>query len=178
MMKTNLNRRAALLFAALCPAIFVGGAAPAKAPGVAPIDINGLKQQIAARKGKVVVVNYWATWCGPCVSEFPSLVKLYNANKTKGMELITISCDEARDTGKANAFLAKNGLQTGTFINKKAVEISDHLKFLEPKLADDDAVSIPRTYIFDRNGKLVKAIDKEQSLAQFQAAIAPYLAKK
>jgi thiol-disulfide isomerase/thioredoxin len=169
--------------AALLPAV-AAVAAPAGAPTAAakllPIDAAGLKRQIAARKGKVVVVNFWATWCGPCKEEFPDLVKLQNAHKAKGMDLVTVSFDDTADVPtKVTPFLRQNRLATGTFINKTGTSLDDsYLKSLEPKLPPDEAFSLPRTYVFDRKGTLVKTLVGGQSYADFQKAVAPLLARK
>jgi thiol-disulfide isomerase/thioredoxin len=154
-------------------------AAPAGTVAVPAIDAAGLKKQVAARKGKVVVVNFWATWCVPCVEEFPDLVKLYNTNKSKGLDLVTLSFDEKGDVAKKVApFLTKNKLTTGTFINKNGSDPGEeYIKYLEPKLPADEAFAIPRTYIFDRNGKLVKTLVGGQSYEAFNKAVAPLLKK-
>ena len=173
-------------FAAGLLAILIGGGAtpapagpPATKAALAPIDAAGLKKQIAAHKGKVVVVNFWATWCGPCKAEFPDLVKLQNANRAKGLELVTVSFDEAKSTPAVQAFLSKNNLRTNTFVNKSGADLDEaYLKFLEPKLPDDAAVAIPRTYVFDKTGKLRKVLTGGQSYGAFQSAVAPLLAAK
>lgn len=173
---------AAAIAATVFLALTGGAAAPAAAPvaKVPVIDAAGLKKQVAARKGKVVVVNFWATWCVPCVEEFPDLVALQSRNKAKGMDLITVSFDETRDVrAKVAPFLTKNRLTTGTYINKSGSDLDEgYLKYLEPKLPDDEAVAIPRTYIFDRRGKLVKVIIGASTLANFQKIVTPLLAKK
>lgn len=173
---------AALLAAAgilLAGATSAPAGPPAAGGGVTPIDVAGLKKQIAARKGKVVVVNFWATWCGPCKEEFPDLVKLQNANKTKGLELVTVALDDAKSMPAIKAFLSKNKLGTGTFVNKGGAELgNDYLKYLEPKLPADDPVAIPRTYVFDKTGKLRRVLLGGQSYAAFQSAVAPLLAAK
>lgn len=153
----------------------VTSAAPAFAPSAAPVDAAGLKKQVAARKGKVVVVNFWATWCGPCVKEFPDLVKLQKNYQAKGVELVTISCDEPSDLKKVNRFLAKQGITKNAFLNKQGVDIEGYLKYLDPQAKD---AGIPRTYIFNRSGKLVKGMTGEHSYAAFENAVKPHLGKK
>src|SRR5689334_22084768 len=76
----------------------VAAPAPAKnSSAVTPVDAAGLKRAVAARKGKVVLVNFWATWCIPCVEEFPDLVRLHNKYKAQGLDFVPVSVDMARD---------------------------------------------------------------------------------
>src|SRR5262249_21469079 len=74
-------------------------------------------------------------------------------------------------------FLAKNGLSKG-YLNKRADDIEGLVKYLEPTLPDDAAIGWPRTYVIDRNGKVVKTLTSMQEYSAFQSAVAPYLAKK
>jgi thiol-disulfide isomerase/thioredoxin len=139
---------------------------------IATISAKDLPRVVASKKGKVVVVNFWATWCGPCKKEFPSLVQL--AQKYKGkLELITIACDEAKDIKKAEAFLAgQKALNSGAFLNKDAQIVEEYLKFLDPKATD---AGIPRTYIFNTKGKLVGGLINEQTFAKFDASVKPHI---
>jgi thiol-disulfide isomerase/thioredoxin len=139
---------------------------------IAMISAKDLSRVVASKKGKVVVVNFWATWCGPCKKEFPALVQL--AQKYKGkLELITIACDEKTDIKKAEAFLAsQKALNSGAFLNKDAQVVEEYLKLLEPKAKD---AGIPRTYIFNTKGKLVATLLNEQTFAKFDASVKPHL---
>ena len=165
-------------FATLAACSHAGGGTAVPAPK--PIDVPALKREIAARHGKVVVVNLWATWCDGCVAEFPDLVRAAKADKSKGLDLITIDFDDTPAVTKsAVPFLAKNRLTDGIFVNRKGSQLEDaYPQFFEPKLPADDAYGIPRTYIFDRRGKLVKALIGQTKLADFQKAFATALARK
>jgi thiol-disulfide isomerase/thioredoxin len=142
-----------------------------------PLDAAGLRREIAARRGKVVVVNLWATWCGPCVEEFPDLVRVAQANRARGLELITLSFDDAADIkGKVAPLLARHGLTQGAFINRGGSRIDEaYIAYLEPKLPADTAFALPRTYVFDRRGKLITSLTGGQSRAAFEKAILPVL---
>jgi hypothetical protein len=104
-------------------------------------------------------------------------VKLYKNNKAKGLELIAISADDPTDSAKVKAFLGKNGLSKG-YLNKASTDMDGFLKYLEPTLSATSSVGIPRTYVIDRNGKVVKTLVSMQEYSGFQNAVAPYLAKK
>ena len=70
------------------------------------VDARGLAQAIAHEKGKVVLVNFWATWCVPCREEFPDLVRLEAAYRDKGLAVLGVSTDLGRDLSAVEKFLA------------------------------------------------------------------------
>ncbi len=74
-----------------------------------PIDAAGVAALRANPTNKVRLVNVWATWCAPCVEEFPSLVSLSRQFDRRDFELVSISLDVAKDEAKAQAFLQKQG---------------------------------------------------------------------
>jgi len=168
---------AATIAPAFRPMVAANAAPSAGAPTVTVIDAAGLKRAVSSRKNKVVVVNFWATWCGACVEEFPSLVALQKKYRAKGMDLVTVSFDDPQDLqSKVKPFLNKSGLATGTYINKSGNDLDEaYLRYLEPKLPTDAAVPLPRTYIFARNGKLVKTLVGGQTAASFEKAVTTYL---
>lgn len=57
-------------------------------------DLNGKKRNLIDYSGKVILLNFWATWCGPCIEEMPSLEKLYNIFKDKGFVVLAVSIDQ------------------------------------------------------------------------------------
>ncbi len=83
------------------------------ADGVAPpayvfFDASGKKVTPASFKGKVVVMNLWATWCGPCKLEMPTLAKLATAYAGKPVEVVAVSIDKADALDQAKAFIGQN----------------------------------------------------------------------
>lgn len=131
-----------------------------------------VKAELTKHKGKVVIINFWATWCGPCKSEFPDMVAI---SKKKGVDLITIAIDDKSDAAKAVKFLSENGVTKYAFINKEGSEFDpDYLKLLTAKsmgLGEHASIAIPLTFIYSKTGKFVKHAVGAQSEAEFAKLI-------
>ncbi len=140
------------------------------APAVNLVTPSGLKAAIARNKGKIVMVNFWATWCAPCVKELPELAKLKRANAKKGVVLILVSGDEIEEKAKVSSKLAQTG-HAGTYLIKG--DIGDFAKGYDPK--NVGAFQFPRTYIYNRKGQLAKKVVSDHTQAQWQKIINPYL---
>ena len=85
--------------------------APAEAtvaPSHAFVDAAGRPVRIADFKGKVVVLNLWATWCAPCVAEMPTLARLAASYAGKPVAVVALSVDSQKDVDKARAFIARH----------------------------------------------------------------------
>ena len=87
---------------------FATPAEAAPAPVTSFQDAAGAQTRIADFKGKVTVVNLWATWCGPCVIEMPTLAKLAADYQGQPVEVVAVSVDRPADADKARAFIAKH----------------------------------------------------------------------
>ncbi len=78
------------------------------APIFALPDINGKKVSLSDFKGKVVLINFWATWCGPCKAEMPSLNSLYSTFKNEGFVVLAVSIDTSEKPVKS--FVSEKGI--------------------------------------------------------------------
>lgn len=67
------------------------------APSLVVADLDGRVFDLSKMKGRVVLVNYWATWCGPCKKEMPTLSSFYQHHHAEGLEMIGISVDRPQD---------------------------------------------------------------------------------
>lgn len=128
-------------------AAFAGAAqaadAPAKNPELKIATIDGKEFDLAAQKGKWVIVNFWATWCSPCIKELPEISKFVKENKN--VAAIGLAYE---DTDKADivAFLKEHPVvfpiaQVDTF---------------DPPKAFDTPRGLPTTYIVDPTGKIAQ----------------------
>ncbi len=138
-------------------------AAPTK---LIKVDELAYPKTVALKKGKVVLVNFWATWCEPCRKEMPELSKMYNALKAKGLELITISADEPEDEKAAIAFLAKAGIGDPAYL-KQAKNDDKFINGIDAKWSG----ALPALILYDKTGKKVKVWIGETDLKQLEAEI-------
>ena len=115
-----------------------------KAPGFALVNMNGKVVSLADFKGKHVILNFWASWCGPCIREFPAESELYNRYKDKGLVVINICVEtnkptwqrlsNEKDLQMVNLFA--DGVANDSF--KRAYNLS----------------SLPRSILIDKEGKV------------------------
>jgi len=110
-------------------------------------DAKALNELIASHKGDVVFVDYWATWCGPCVQNFPHTVELAKKYRERGLATIAVSFDRLDDELKVRDFLAKQGADFDNMI-------SQHDAVGQRAFADFDVGPLPEYRLYDRQGKL------------------------
>jgi thiol-disulfide isomerase/thioredoxin len=119
----------------------------ASAADITIVPEKDLDKLIAKNKGKVVFVDYWATFCGPCKKSFPHTVELSKKHKAEGLAVISISMDLLEDQERALEFLKKQGAAFDNLISKYDGGGSDA----------NDAFGIgplPHLRLYDRAGKL------------------------
>jgi len=131
-----------------------------------PVDQAGYQKMLAAHKGKVVLVDFWATWCKPCRAEMPELVKLDQKLRAKGFELVTISADEPDAQPAALKVLKENNVEGVTYW-KKAADDDKFTDAIDPKWGG----ALPGLFLYDRSGKKVRSFIGETPVKDLEAAI-------
>lgn len=121
-------------------------------------DLHGNSYTLSALRGKVVLVNFWATWCPPCRVEMPALDAIYTRFKSQGLVILSIS-DEMPET--VSSFLSRANYHPPVLIDSgDTVHKRFHVK------------GIPHTFVYDRSGKLVGQAIDERTERQFLALLA------
>ena len=173
----QLNVRGALVALALSlTALLTCSQAAPAAPAASNVSLTatdgaGLKKAVQALKGNVVVVNLWATWCQPCVEEFPDLVKLYDTYRSRNVTVVAVSVDEPADKATVAAFLKDQKATFPTFMGKT----SNSEKLVAPIIKQWSG-AIPTTLVFDKNGRQIgKPHAGMLSYEEFEARVKPLL---
>ena len=122
-------------------------AADSKPLELAFTAVDGRAVDVAKLRGKVVLVDFWATWCGPCIGELPNVKKVYAAYHDKGFEIIGISLDRDTDRQKLIDFTAKEGMPWPQHYDGKYWKNEVAVKY--------DINAIPAMFLLDQDGKIV-----------------------
>jgi thiol-disulfide isomerase/thioredoxin len=138
-----------------------------------PVDETGLQRLLERSRGKVVLLNFWATWCEPCVEEFPDLMKIAREFRPRGLEIFLVSIDDPEEIAQ----------KVAPFLQSQKVSFRTYLK----KTRDDEVFinsidrtwsgAIPATFIYDREGVLVKKFIARQDYRAFAEVLQPLLSK-
>ncbi|MBA3819871.1 MAG: TlpA family protein disulfide reductase [Deltaproteobacteria bacterium] len=112
-------------------------------PDVSYIDTQGTAYTTASLAGKIVIVNFWATWCKPCLKEIPDLSKVYEKYKQQGVVILGVMTDDP-DNGTLLNFQSDNNMSYPVVRANSDLLVS----FSYPS-------SLPTTFIYDRTGKQI-----------------------
>ncbi len=137
------------------------------APNFALTDLNGKKVSLSEYKGKVVILNFWATFCGPCKEEMPSLNNLFISFKKDGLIVLAVSTDDSEKP--VQSFIKAKGITFTVLIDKDQQVFFDRYAVL----------GLPTTYIIDRDGIIREKIlgDRPWDAPEMKAKIGTLLSK-
>jgi len=114
------------------------------APNLKLTALSGTKSTLSSIKGKPIFLNFWATWCPPCVEEMPFINELYSEYKDK-VNFVMISVDNADSKDKVNKFIADKGFNFPVYTAEQADVYKAY-----------NVQGIPTTYIIDASGNIIQ----------------------
>jgi peroxiredoxin len=117
-----------------------------EAPGFRLPSLAGGQQDLASQRGKIVVLNFWATWCPPCVSEMPSLERLYRTLSPEGLSVVTVSTDE--DQAELRRFVSQRGLTLPVLLDPGGRVAAGEYR----------TTGYPETFLLDRRGRILRHV--------------------
>lgn len=122
-------------------------------PGDPPLlDLTGYNQLIASNHGKAVMVNFWATWCAPCRTEYPMVVELSKEFGPQGLVVIGVSLDENQDMPLVRKFLAANRPDFQNYRQRPGIDADAFYVGVNPAWKG----TMPQTDFYARDGHMAR----------------------
>lgn len=166
-MKTKSNLSVAFAFFLLLVGCNQATPVPQNTQGlsITPATAEQVLAAVEQAKGQVVLVNLWATWCQPCVEEFPDIMSLYQQYKDQGLKIIFVSADFENQTEQAKTFLKKQGVDFATY--QKSGKDMAFINTLDERWSG----ALPATWIYDQSGNKIHFWEGKRDHAHFEKAI-------
>jgi len=150
-------------------AMMAGGGRGGRTIAISPTPVvtDSVQDSLDAFRGKVVILDFWATWCGPCRMEIPGFITLQNKYREQGLEVVGISIDPIAPRGNpAGApavapFMKDNGINYTILMVNNPAALRGY----------DVSKGIPTTYVIDRDGKVVRTYVGARPMSVFETDI-------
>ena len=160
---------AALLFSTGCSRTKIPPE-PLAPKGIVDLDEAAWEKVRMQEHGRVLLVNFWATWCDPCREEFPNLVRLHNTYRGRGLSVVAISMDEPETAPAIQRFLQSQGAKFGSY-RQHFGDFEALVNSINPRWGG----GIPATFLYDREGRLVNSWEGAKTYEEFEGAVKPLL---
>jgi thiol-disulfide isomerase/thioredoxin len=140
----------------------------ASAPVVplAPVNETAFQKLVESHKGKVVLYDFWATWCAPCRAEMPQLAGLADKFRARGFEVVTISADDREHKAAAEKFIQMFRVEGPAYI-KQADDDDRFMNAIDPKWNG----ALPALFLYDKSGHKVRSFIGETEMPVLERAI-------
>ena len=115
---------------------------------VTPVTAADIQRTVREPGAKAVLINLWATWCGPCREEFPGLVRVAHKYQGQGLKVILVSADDDKDMAEVKKVLAEEGVDFPAYIKAEKDQ-----PFIDG-LGKQWTGALPATFLYDGSGKL------------------------
>jgi cytochrome c biogenesis protein CcmG/thiol:disulfide interchange protein DsbE len=141
-------------------------ASGAGAGALTPVDEAAFARLVSAHKGKVVLYQFWATWCEPCRAELPEVLKMEARLRGRGFEVVTISADEPEQDGDAQKLLRRFGVP-GPAYRKQANDDERFIDAIDPKWSG----ALPALFLYGRGGRKARSFIGESDMRVVEDAV-------
>lgn len=131
-----------------------------------------IKELIVDSESELTLIHVWATWCPPCVVEFPELLRVYDDVKDAGLKLHLVSADDPKDLNLVEQFLKEQGSPLGSVVSQELNE-----DFIET-LSTNWSGALPASFFFDASGTLVGEWEGKRSYEEYMETIHSLLKKQ
>jgi thiol-disulfide isomerase/thioredoxin len=162
------SRRALRTAATLAAVLLWTAATPAATSRLAgELDANELAARIAKERGKVVLVNFWASWCLPCREEFPALVRLQDRLGNQGLSIIGVTIDVTSQLPAVEKFLGETRPTFPNYRKRSGGDDGDFIDAVEKSWGGE----LPFSVLYDRNGKKARVLSGPRTEKDFEREI-------
>ena len=139
---------------------------------VTPVTAPDIQKLVRDSGAKAVLVNMWATWCGPCRQEFPGLVNVAHKYQGQGLKVLLVSADTETDLPAVKKFLAERGVEFPAYL-----KVEKDQEFIDG-MGKQWTGALPATFLFDGTGKLRDFWEGEATFNVFEQKVVEILGKQ
>jgi len=145
--------------------------------GLSSVDLErvtatSLFEVVENSEAKVTLVNLWATWCAPCIEEFPYLMRLHRTYEDQGFRVVFVSMDSLNEIDRAKIFLAEQGVDFTTYIKDQSD--NDFIRELNPNWSG----ALPASFVYNDRMELLNFWTGDLTYEEFENRIVPLLETK